>query len=159
MKKVKVLFVCLGNICRSPTAEGVFRKKVLDAGLQERIEIDSAGTSGWHIGEPPDKRAIAAAKGRGYDLATLRGRQVVGDDFRVFDYILVMDRENLANSKAIAPSEFSGCLSLLLAFSSQSRYSEVPDPYYGGDQGFDTVLDLIEDSCDGLLKDIERNAL
>ncbi|WP_028886054.1 low molecular weight protein-tyrosine-phosphatase [Teredinibacter turnerae] len=159
MKKVKVLFVCLGNICRSPTAEGVFRKKVLDAGLQERIEIDSAGTSGWHIGEPPDKRAIAAAKGRGYDLATLRGRQLVGDDFRVFDYILVMDRENLANSKAIAPSEFSGCLSLLLAFSSQSRYSEVPDPYYGGDQGFDTVLDLIEDSCDGLLKDIERNAL
>ncbi|WP_018274729.1 low molecular weight protein-tyrosine-phosphatase [Teredinibacter turnerae] len=159
MKKVKVLFVCLGNICRSPTAEGVFRKKVLDAGLQERIEIDSAGTSGWHIGEPPDKRAIAAAKGRGYDLATLRGRQLVGDDFRIFDYILVMDRENLANSKAIAPSEFSGCLSLLLAFSSQSRYSEVPDPYYGGDQGFDTVLDLIEDSCDGLLKDIERNAL
>lgn len=159
MKKVKVLFVCLGNICRSPTAEGVFRKKVLDAGLQEHIEIDSAGTSGWHIGEPPDKRAIAAAKGRGYDLATLRGRQLVGDDFRIFDYILVMDRENLANSKAIAPSEFSGCLSLLLAFSSQSRYSEVPDPYYGGDQGFDTVLDLIEDSCDGLLKDIERNAL
>lgn len=154
-----MLFVCLGNICRSPTAEGVFRKKVLDAGLQERIEIDSAGTSGWHIGEPPDKRAIAAAKGRGYDLATLRGRQLVGDDFRIFDYILVMDRENLANSKAIAPSEFSGCLSLLLAFSSQSRYSEVPDPYYGGDQGFDTVLDLIEDSCDGLLKDIERNAL
>ncbi|WP_019605111.1 low molecular weight protein-tyrosine-phosphatase [Teredinibacter turnerae] len=159
MKKVKVLFVCLGNICRSPTAEGVFRKKVLDAGLQEHIEIDSAGTSGWHIGEPPDKRAIAAAKGRGYDLATLRGRQLVGDDFRIFDYILVMDRENLANSKAIAPSEFSGCLSLLLGFSSQSRYSEVPDPYYGGDQGFDTVLDLIEDSCDGLLKDIERNAL
>ncbi|ACR10970.1 Low molecular weight phosphotyrosine protein phosphatase [Teredinibacter turnerae T7901] len=159
MKKVKVLFVCLGNICRSPTAEGVFRKKVSDAGLEETIEIDSAGTSGWHIGEPPDQRAVAAAKARGYDLAPLRGRQLVADDFRIYDYILVMDRENLANSKAIAPPEFSGCLRLLLAFSSQSHYSEVPDPYYGGDQGFETVLDLLEDSCDGLLKEIERDSL
>lgn len=158
-KKVNVLFVCLGNICRSPTADGVFQKYVEDAKLTHLINVDSAGTSGWHIGEPPDSRSVREAANRGYDLSYLRGRQVSKQDFEQFDYVLAMDKQNLLDLKALAPSNYSGHLGLFLDFSQQSDYSEVPDPYHGGKQGFTLVLDLIEDASNGLLKTIlEKNS-
>lgn len=159
MKSVQVLFVCLGNICRSPTAQGVFREQVRRAGLVDAIVIDSAGTSGWHIGEPPDRRATAAAKLRGYDIGDLRGRQLIENDFYVFDYVLAMDNENLVNIKSITPAGYTGHVGLFLDFSRQEEYREVPDPYYGGGRGFETVLDLVEDGCQGLLEDIKQKYL
>lgn len=150
----KVLFICLGNICRSPTAEGVFRAQVAGAGLTEVIGIDSAGTAAWHIGKAPDKRAQAAASRRGYDLTGLRGRQVALADFSAFDYVLAMDRSNLADLLAQCPSAQRHKVRLFLSFSSQWQDHEVPDPYYGGDDGFDQVLDMVEDAARGLLNDI-----
>jgi len=150
----KVLFVCLGNICRSPTAEGVFRAQVAAAGLSEVIGIDSAGTAAWHIGKAPDQRAQAAATRRGYDLTALRGRQVAIADFGEFDYILAMDRSNLADLLAQCPAEQRHKVRLFLSFSSQWQDHEVPDPYYGGADGFDHVLDMVEDAAHGLLSDI-----
>ncbi|MBM4190078.1 MAG: low molecular weight phosphotyrosine protein phosphatase [Betaproteobacteria bacterium] len=150
----KVLFVCLGNICRSPTAEGVFRAQVAAAGLSEVIGIDSAGTAAWHIGKAPDQRAQAAATRRGYDLTALRGRQVAVADFGEFDYILAMDRSNLADLLAQCPAEQRHKVRLFLSFSSQWQDHEVPDPYYGGADGFDQVLDMVEDAAHGLLSDI-----
>jgi len=150
----KVLFVCLGNICRSPTAEGVFRAQVAAAGLSEVIGIDSAGTAAWHIGKAPDQRAQAAATRRGYDLTALRGRQVAVADFGEFDYILAMDRSNLADLLAQCPAEQRHKVRLFLSFSSQWQNHEVPDPYYGGADGFDQVLDMVEDAAHGLLSDI-----
>lgn len=150
----KVLFVCLGNICRSPTAEGVFRAQVAAAGLSEVIGIDSAGTAAWHIGKAPDQRAQAAATRRGYDLTALRGRQVAVADFGEFDYILAMDRSNLADLLARCPAEQRHKVRLFLSFSSQWQNHEVPDPYYGGADGFDQVLDMVEDAAHGLLSDI-----
>ena len=150
----KVLFVCLGNICRSPTAEGVFRAQVAAAGLSEVIGIDSAGTAAWHIGKAPDQRAQAAATRRGYDLTALRGRQVAIADFGEFDYILAMDRSNLADLLAQCPAEQRHKVRLFLSFSSQWQDHEVPDPYYGGADGFDQVLDMVEDAAHGLLSDI-----
>ena len=147
---VKVLFVCLGNICRSPTAEGVFTRLVTEAGLEERIVIDSAGTGDWHVGLPPDERASEAAARRGYDLSALRARQVSASDFAGFDYILAMDEENVQALKALAPKEHAHKVRLFTDFSSTPT-GAVPDPYYGGADGFERVLDLVEDAARGLL--------
>jgi len=156
MSKIKVLFVCMGNICRSPTAEGVFRRLVQNAGLEHKLLIDSAGTHAYHIGAVPDNRASAAAEKRGYDLSRLRGRQVAVRDFLDFDYILAMDRKNLANLQSICPPEHVCKVSLFLEFSANYNEREVPDPYYGGPQGFEHVLDLVEDAARGLLQKLER---
>jgi protein-tyrosine phosphatase len=146
-----VLFVCLGNICRSPTAEGVFRAAVERAGLAQRIRADSAGLGDWHVGSPPDRRAIQAARRRGYDLTSLRGRQVEVADFRRFGWILAMDETNMRALSDMQPPDFGGHLGLLLDFAPELGLREVPDPYYGGPDGFDRVLDLIEASTAGLL--------
>lgn len=151
---IKVLFVCMGNICRSPTAEGVFRHVVESSGLSEKIMIDSAGTHNYHIGAEPDKRSQQAASLRGYDLSQLRGRQVNVQDFHEFDYILAMDTDNLANLQRICPDELSYKVRLFLEYGKRFEKREVPDPYYGGDQGFEHVLDLIEDASAGLLESI-----
>lgn len=156
MKMVRVLFVCLGNICRSPTAEGVFRHVVQRASLADYIEIDSAGTHAYHIGEPPDRRAQAAAARRGVDLSGLRGRQATRRDIEEFDYILAMDRENLRNLQAICPPGLEPKLRLFLEFADQRVDKEVPDPYFGGESGFDRVLDMIDDAARGLLEDIRQ---
>jgi len=157
MKKIKVLFVCMGNICRSPTAEGVFTHLVQEAGLSDRIEIDSAGTHSYHIGKTPDQRAQAAALQRGFDLSQLRGRQACTEDFVQFDYILAMDRDNVSNLKLIRPkSDCSSKLSLFLEFAEQATESEVPDPYYGQGQGFEHVLDLVQQASAGLLEHIRQ---
>lgn len=151
MKTIKVLFVCLGNICRSPTAEGVCQKMIAERGLESRFDIDSAGTSGWHIGQGPDPRTVAAAAERGYDLSPLRGRQAVPEDFECYDYILAMDESNLSDLNSIAPVHHNAKVDLFLEYGSSDTYREVPDPYHGGDRGFELVLDLIEDACTGFL--------
>lgn len=141
----------MGNICRSPTAEGVFRTAVEREGLAAHITADSAGIGDWHVGSPPDRRAIQAARRRGYDLTSLRGRQVEVADFARFDWILAMDEDNLRALGALKPPHFGGHLGLLLDFAPHVGLREVPDPYYGGPDGFDRVLDLIEASTAGLL--------
>lgn len=148
---MRVLFVCLGNICRSPTADAVFTKVVKDAGLDQVIEIDSAGTYGYHEGQPPDPRSQQVARRRGYDLSGLRGRKVTADDFDRFDYILAMDRSNLADLNALRPSGSQARVQLFLEFGAGGPGAEVPDPYSGGSSGFDTVLDLIEEASAGFL--------
>jgi protein-tyrosine phosphatase len=154
MKEISVLFVCMGNICRSPTAEGVFRHLARETGMYDRLVIDSAGTHDYHVGEAPDRRAQEAARRRGYDLSGLRGRQVSDRDFHEFDYILAMDRENLASLKRFCPPEHQHKVRLYLSFSGSFPNLEVPDPYYGGHQGFDRVLDMVEDAAAGLLEEI-----
>ncbi len=154
---VKVLFICLGNICRSPTAEAMFHQLVADAGLSKRIHVDSAGTASWHQGKSPDPRTIAAAKLRGLDLCMLRARAVKRSDFDEFDYILAMDADNLAHLQALKPADYSGHLGLFLGFGSQLHYQDVPDPYHGGRDGFELVLDLVEDAAKGLLASIQKN--
>ncbi|MBL35467.1 MAG: phosphotyrosine protein phosphatase [Oceanospirillaceae bacterium] len=156
MTMIRVLFVCLGNICRSPTAHGVMLKKVEALGLSGEIQVDSAGTAAYHVGEKPDARATQTAAKRGYDLSTLRARQAVAEDFGTFDYVLAMDNENLANLQAICSPGSQTQPQLFLSFARRFRESEVPDPYYGGASGFEHVLDLVEDACDGLLADIEN---
>lgn len=153
--RIQVLFVCLGNICRSPTAHGIFQHKVNEAGLQGRINIDSAGTGAWHVGKPPDARAHACARERGYDLSDLRARQVTREDFNHYDYILAMDETNLEDLQLLAPSNYAGHLGLFLEFAQRPEHREVPDPYYGGDQGFQLVLDLVEEASEGLLDEIK----
>lgn len=148
----RVLFVCTGNICRSPTAEGVFRKLVADAGLEGLIVADSAGTHGYHVGEPPDHRTQLAARSRGYDLSGLRARRVVRDDFHRFDLVLAMDREHHGILATLAPPSVGHKLHLMMAFARRSAHDEVPDPYYGGPEGFELVLDLLEDAAAGLLE-------
>ncbi len=148
----RVLFVCLGNICRSPTAEGVFRAVAEEAGLE--VEIDSAGTSGWHIGDPPDPRAQAAAARRGVDLSDLKGRTVSEADFEAFDLIVAMDRSNLARLNAMAPEGSRAEVRLMLDFAPGPAGREVPDPYDGGAQGFENVLDMIEAASRGLASDL-----
>ena len=146
---MRLLFVCLGNICRSPTAEGVMRRLVRDAGLDGRIEIDSAGTGAWHVGSPPDDRATEAARRRG---VTLEGaaRRVEPEDFERFDLIVAMDRENLADLLSLAPDEEARAKVRLL----RGPDLDVPDPYYGGPGGFDVVLDQVEAACRVLLEEI-----
>ena len=156
---VKVLFVCMGNICRSPTAEAVFRYYVESAGLSEQIAIDSAGTHDYHIGDPPDKRSQRAAQQRGYDMSGLRARQVEEIDFQRFDYVLAMDRANLAILQRLAPSDGDTQPKLFLAYSRNQTEREVPDPYYGGADGFEHVLDMVEDAAQGLLQHINQQHL
>lgn len=149
-KPVKVLFVCLGNICRSPTAHGVFQGLVEQASLTTCITVDSAGTGDWHIGHPPDRRMTTSAKERGYDLSSLRARQVSVADFYEFDLILAMDNSNLSDLHAMQPSDGKASLALFLDYA-DTAVEEVPDPYYGGPEGFEDVLDLVEDGSRGLL--------
>jgi protein-tyrosine phosphatase len=151
----RVLFVCTGNICRSPTAEGAFRKAVAEAGLSSRIEIDSAGTHGYHIGEAPDPRSVAAAARRGIDIAALQARKVEKADFNSFDLILALDKGHLHHLRALRRDEHKAEVRLLLDFHEQSRGRDVPDPYYGQDLDFELVLDLVEDASQGLLAHIK----
>ncbi|MFM1897377.1 MAG: hypothetical protein RLZZ385_2451 [Pseudomonadota bacterium] len=150
---IRVLMVCLGNICRSPTAHGVFQQRVIHHGLQERIQVDSAGTANYHIGEAPDGRSVQAARMRGYDLQDLRARQVQQQDFHRFHYILAMDHGNLRELMLRCPPEHRGKLQLFLSYGRHSR-DAVPDPYYSGPEGFELVLDLVEGAADGLLHHI-----
>ena len=145
----KVLFVCLGNICRSPAAQGVFRKRAAAAGLN--VEVDSAGTGAWHAGDPPDERMQQAALRRGYDLSAQRARRVDDGDGYSFDYILAMDASNLADLRDRRLPDWTAQVRMLLN-------KDVPDPYYSGDQGFEHVLDLLEDGIDGLIEEIKANA-
>ena len=147
-----VLLICMGNICRSPTAEGVLRAKLDAAGFGRRVQVDSAGTHGYHVGEAPDPRAIRHAAARGYDLSRLRARRVAVEDFSRFDWILAMDDDNLARLRQIAPDTASAQVGLLMAHALRHRgLREVPDPYYGAAAGFERVLDLVEDACDGIV--------
>jgi len=147
----RILFVCLGNICRSPTAEGVLRAIAAKEFPGLTIDVDSAGTADYHVGEPPDRRTVAAARRRGYELAALRARQVQPDDFLRFDYVLAMDRVNLADIERLRPKGSSARVSLFLEFSRDASAQEVPDPYYGGVEDFERVLDLCESGVRGLL--------
>lgn len=158
LRRIGVLFVCMGNICRSPTAEGIFREQAQRAGLLDQLRIESAGVGDWHVGQRPDERAIAHARRRGYDLTALRARQVVVDDFARFDYILAMDRRNLRDLRALQPAGYAGRLGLLLDFVPELGLREVPDPYFGGADGFETVLELTERACAALLDHIRRHA-
>ena len=156
---VNVLFVCLGNICRSPMAEGVFRARVSEAGLSDRIAIDSAGTGDWHIGQPPDPRAQRSARQRGIDLSGLRARQAGSADFDRFDHVLAMDRANLADLARLCPAGREDRLRLFLDFAADTKGLDVPDPYYGGAAGFERVLDLVDAGARGLLDHIRRNGV
>jgi len=156
---VKVLFVCMGNICRSPTAEGVFRHVVEEAGLSHLIEIDSAGTHAYHIGEQPDRRSQAAALRRGFDLSSQQARKVIKQDFDEYHYVLAMDDDNYANLSALCSAEHGHKLALFLKHGENISETEVPDPYYGGENGFEHVLDLIEDASQGLLMHIRQHHL
>ena len=151
---MRVLFVCLGNICRSPTAEGVLRHQLKEAGLADVIEVASAGTGDWHVGKQADSRTLRAALSRGYDLSSQRAQQVRAEHFNQYDLILAMDQSNLAHLQAMRPGHASAELDLFLR-----RYDgaldEVPDPYYGGEQGFEQVLDLIEAACRGLVIELK----
>ncbi|VXC84619.1 low molecular weight protein-tyrosine-phosphatase [Pseudomonas sp. 9Ag] len=150
---MKVLFVCMGNICRSPTAEAVFRKCAEKVGMDDRLTVDSAGTGDWHVGKGPDSRACMAAARRGYDLTALRARQVSVDDFQRFDLILAMDHDNLDRLHAMRPAACNAELDLFLRRYGLSK-DAVPDPYYGGEDGFEQVLDLIEHGAAQLLNEI-----
>ena len=151
---VSVLFVCMGNICRSPTAHALFREQVKGTGLEDRIDIDSAGTHAYHIGNAPDGRATATALARGIDMTDLRARQVCEADFEQFDYVVAMDRDNLSLLEASCPALLQDRLSLMLDWV-EGWGDEVPDPYYGGDEGFVRVFDMLTEASQGLLANIE----
>jgi protein-tyrosine phosphatase len=156
---VRILFVCMGNICRSPTAEGVMRRLLRDEGLEDEIEVDSAGTGGWHAGSPPDERATAAARTRGIVLEGA-ARQITEEDFERFDLLLCADAENVAALRAIAPPGTEDRIRLLRSYdpSSGDEDLDVPDPYYGGARGFEDVLDQVEAACRGVLDEVRRRA-
>lgn len=154
--KLSVLFVCMGNICRSPTAEGVFRKRIKDAGLADVIHADSAGTHAYHVGQPPDPRSQKHAAQRGYDLSRLRARKVSTEDFIKFDFVLAMDDDNLEHLKAGCPQQHVHKLKLLMEFARKHKAKIVPDPYYGSPAGFDLVLDYVEDASDGLVEVLRK---
>ncbi len=156
---VRVLFVCMGNICRSPTAHGVFRGLVENEGLADVIEIDSAGTHAYHVGEPPDPRARETANRRGIDLSDLRARRALPEDFEYYDYVLAMDQDNYHGLSAICPAGQERKIGLLMDYAAKLRIREVPDPYYGGNQGFEKVFDMVEAAANGLLDDIRRRFL
>ena len=155
----RILFVCLGNICRSPMAEGVFRRVAEEEGLIDRFEIDSAGLGDWHIGQAPDHRAQKAARSRGVDISDQSARQVVDEDFDRFDLLLVMDRSNYAELKARAPHEARAKIRPFLDFAPHVGTSDVPDPFFGGAEGFDRALDLIEAAARGLLASLAGEEL
>jgi protein-tyrosine phosphatase len=157
MRKISVLFVCMGNICRSPTAHGVLEELVERDGLQEIIRVDSAGTHAYHVGSSPDSRSQKTAASRGVDLSAQRARQAERKDFEQFDYIIAMDRDNLSNLQFIAPPEGKHKLHLLLDFAPELGVKEVPDPYYGGDKGFDKVFDLVYAASERLLASIKAD--
>jgi len=158
VEKISVLFVCMGNICRSPTADAVFRHHVKSARLDHLIHIDSAGTHAYHIGEPPDRRSQQAALKRGYSMQGLRARRVTQEDFLRFQYILAMDHHNLEELQQDCPPQYNSRLGLFLQYSNQwNTHQEVPDPYYGGNHGFERVLDLVENASQGLLNHILKN--
>ncbi|MGH1537238.1 MAG: low molecular weight protein-tyrosine-phosphatase [Gammaproteobacteria bacterium] len=154
--QIKVLFVCMGNICRSPTAHGVFQKLVDEDGLRGEIAVDSAGTYAYHEGKAPDSRAVSIAAERGYNLSKLRARKVVEDDFESFDYILAMDGDNHSDLLSQCGSQHKHKIKLFLDFATTTKHSEVPDPYYGDSKGFETVLNLVEATSKELLKHIKR---
>lgn len=158
MTQHRILFVCTGNICRSPTAEGVARVVAEKQGMKHLFEFDSAGTLGFHAGEPPDSRAIAAAAKRGYDLASLRARQVTEKDFLRFDHVLAMDRDHLDVLQKLCPPTHKGRLGLLLDYDDSTPADEVPDPYYGGPEGFEAVLTLIEGATRQLIRRLSTAA-
>lgn len=158
-KGFAVLFVCTGNICRSPTAEAIFRKLAENAGLGGIIRVGSAGTHGYHVGEPPDSRAQAAAARRGYDLSGLRARKFDRGDFVRFDLLLAMNREHYSTLRSMCEPSSGGKLGLVMSYARRFREAEVPDPYYGGPQGFERVLDMLEDASQGLLESLKRSAL
>jgi protein-tyrosine phosphatase len=154
---VRVLFVCMGNICRSPIAQGVFESVARREGLEDRIFVDSAGTGNWHVGAPPDERAMKSASLRGLDISSQRARQISRDDCESFDYILTMDEENYRAVAALCRG--SAVVRPFLDFATDSPEREVPDPYYGGADGFERVLDLVEEASEGLLRDIRERHL
>ncbi len=156
---VKILFVCMGNICRSPTAEGVFRHKVTEAGLEDRIHIDSAGTHAYHVGQPPDLRAQKTARAHGFDLSDQRARRVTTDDFKQFDYVIAMDSDNESDLHSVCPTGYDHRIHRFLAFAPLRTVTDVPDPYYGGSNGFEKVLELVENAADGLLDHLRRHNL
>lgn len=157
MSEISVLFVCMGNICRSPTAEGVFRRLHREVAPELHFQVDSAGTHAYHIGEPPDARSQAAARTRGVDISGHRGRQVRVEDFLAFDYVLAMDAANLRRLQALRPRDARAELQLLLEYAPQVAHKDVPDPYYGGSGGFEEVLDLVEQGGRGLLEHILKH--
>ena len=154
--KFGVLFVCTGNICRSPTAEAIFRKLAADAGMAVAVTADSAGTHGYHVGEPPDPRAQEAAAKRGYDLSALRARRFEQADFQRFDLILAMDRDHYSILSNMARHSAGHKLKLMMSYARRFADEEVPDPYYGGSQGFERVLDMLEDAARGLLESLRK---
>ncbi len=156
---VRVLFVCMGNICRSPTAQGVFQALVNDAGLSDHVHIDSAGTHAYHEGKPPDLRAQETARRRGLDLSDLRARAATDLDLEQFDYVLVMDQDNFHDLLSICPPEHERKIHLLMDFAAGLRVREVPDPYYGGPSGFEQVFDMVEAAAAGLLEHIRKTHL
>jgi protein-tyrosine phosphatase len=156
--KFGVLFVCTGNICRSPTAEAIFRKLAADAGMAETVAADSAGTHGYHVGEPPDSRAQEAAAKRGYDLSGLRARRFEKADFQRFDLILAMDQDHYSILSKLALPPAGHKLKLMMSYARQFAEQEVPDPYYGGPQGFERVLDMLEDAARGLLDSLQKGS-
>ncbi len=157
MEIIKVLFVCMGNICRSPTAEGVFTKLVTDKNLTDRFKIDSAGTHAYHVGNPPDYRAQQAARRRGIELQGLRARKVHSSDFEYFDYILVMDNDNYAIVMQDCPKEYKDKVKFFLDYAPHLGEKEVPDPYYGEKLGFERVLDMVEDASQGFLETLRKS--
>jgi len=155
-EKVNVLMICMGNICRSPTAEAVLRHKLVQRGLADQVRVDSAGTHAWHTGEAPDHRSRNHAARRGYDLTGLRARLVHTSDFEAFDLLLAMDKGNLAHLVAACPAPHQPKLRLLMEFAPKGWAREVPDPYGGGPEGFEQVLDLVESACEGLLPHLRQ---
>jgi protein-tyrosine phosphatase len=156
MEKIKVLFVCMGNICRSPTAEGVFAKLLKEQNLENYFVIDSAGTHAYHIGDSPDLRSQQAALGRNIELAHLRARKVIMGDFEDFDFLLAMDEDNYVTLMSACPDEYKDKISYFLDFAPQLVTREVPDPYYGGKYGFEQVLDLVEAASVGFLTTLQK---
>lgn len=157
MHKISVLFICMGNICRSPTAQGVFEALVQRSGLNQLVRIDSAGTHAYHVGNSPDTRSQQTALSRGIDLSKQRARQFQEADFQAFDYVLAMDLNNLQALQRFAQAQQHKNVRLFMEFASRWHEREVPDPYYGGSQGFERVLDMIEDASEGLLEHLVRN--
>ncbi|KDE38485.1 Low molecular weight protein tyrosine phosphatase [Nitrincola lacisaponensis] len=156
-QQLNVLMVCLGNICRSPTAQGVLEARLEQAGLQHQVRVDSAGTAAWHTGKAPDPRSQQVALQRGYTISHLRARQATREDFEHFDYVLAMDADNLNDLRVLEPAHYAGELKLLLDYAFPGQQKAVPDPYYTqGDAGFHQVVDLIEQACDGLIEDLKK---
>ncbi|UCE89708.1 MAG: low molecular weight phosphotyrosine protein phosphatase [Pseudomonadota bacterium] len=159
MQKIEVLFICMGNICRSPTAQGVFRHLVVQEGMSDVVVTDSAGTHAYHVGNPPDGQALATAQQRGIDISDMRARRVGEEDFERFHYVLAMDRDNYAILEDMCPEQHRHKLRFFMEFAPERRETEVPDPYYGGRLGFEKVFDLVEEASRGLLEDIRTQFL